>query len=108
VPYRFRFADGRVFAFAGMWDVWGEGKDKLVTCCLLTATPNEVVRPFHDRMPVIIPPDRYAEWLDPDTPVDRLAELLVPHPAEGMVANPANPAVNSPKNDGPECLVPAA
>ena len=55
-------------------------------------------------MPVILPRESYAEWLDPDTPERRLKELLVPFPAEAVRAREVGPAVSSPKNDGPECL----
>ncbi|QEL14815.1 SOS response-associated peptidase [Limnoglobus roseus] len=104
-PQRFTLKTGKPFAFAGLWDVWGEGKQKLVTCCLVTTEANAVVRPYHDRMPVIVPPESYAEWLAPETSMPQLTALLRPYPAEAMRSNEANPAVNSPKNDGPECLV---
>jgi putative SOS response-associated peptidase YedK len=78
--------------------------DRLRTCCLITTAANELVRPVHDRMPVIVPPAAYAEWLDPATPVARLNSLLVPYPAGLMRVTAASPAVNSPNNDGPECL----
>ena len=55
-------------------------------------------------MPVILPRESYAEWLDPETPVERLVEMRKPYPADEMQMTAANPAVNSPKNDGPECL----
>ena len=100
----FSLADGRVFAFAGLWDVWQGEEKKLVTTCMVTTTANDLVRPVHDRMPVIVPHDSYAEWLDPETPEKRLAELLRPYPAETMKMIEVGPAVNSPKNDGPECL----
>ena len=79
-------------------------KQKLLTCCLVTTTPNELVQPVHDRMPVIVPPASYCEWLDPDTPVGRLTALLRPYSAEEMQVAEVGPAVNSPRNDGPECL----
>jgi putative SOS response-associated peptidase YedK len=103
-PHRFTLATGEPFAFAGLWDVWGEGAEKLVTCCLITTAANDLVRPYHDRMPVIVPPEGYAAWLDPGTPQEGLTALLKPYPAEAMRVAEASPAVNSPRNDGPECL----
>ncbi len=103
-PQRFTLATGGPFGFAGLWDVWGEGTANIVTCCLITTAANALVRPVHDRMPVIVPPESYAEWLEPDTPADRLATLLRPYPADQMRVTAANWAVNSPKNDGPELL----
>ena len=63
-PCHFTMKDGRPFAFAGLWDVWRGVAKPLLTCCLITTHANDLVRPVHDRMPVIVPPDRYAEWLD--------------------------------------------
>jgi putative SOS response-associated peptidase YedK len=100
----FTMRDGRLFAFAGLWDVWrGEGKP-LLTCCLITTHANDLVRPLHDRMPVIVPRESYDEWLDPATTEARLISLLRPYPADEMAVTEVGPAVNSPKNDGPECL----
>lgn len=104
LPKRFTLASGGPFGFAGVWDVWGGGRDRLTTCAVLTTAANALVRPVHGRMPVIVPPDRYAEWLDPATPPDRLAALLRPYPAGGMRVAAASPAVNSVRNDGPELL----
>ena len=104
LPKRFTLLSGEPFGFAGVWDVWGEGPEKIVTCAVITTEANELVRPVHDRMPVIVPPERYAEWLDPGTPVDRLTALLRPYPAAEMAVADASPAVNSVRNDGPELL----
>lgn len=60
--------------------------------------------PIHEQMPVLIPREKYAEWLDPGTTEDRLHALLQPMPADQMHVLEVGPAVNSPKNDGPECL----
>ncbi len=104
LPRRFTLASGEPFAFAGLWDVWKGRGETLLTCCLITTTANELVREVHDRMPAIVPRESYAEWLDPATPEDRLSEMLVSYPAEHMRVAAASAAVNSPKNDGPECL----
>jgi putative SOS response-associated peptidase YedK len=83
--HRFRFTDGRLFAFAGLWDCWqGDGGDALHSCCFITGKPNELVGKVHRRMPVILAPDDYGRWLDPDTPVGELKALLRPYPAHGM------------------------
>jgi putative SOS response-associated peptidase YedK len=100
----FALKSGGPFAFAGLWDVWrGDGKP-LLTGCLITTHANDLVRPIHDRMPVIVPPGSYGEWLDPGTTEARLVSLLKPYPADEMRVVEVGPAVNSPKNDGPECL----
>ena len=103
-PHRFTLKTGAPFGFAGLWDVWSSEKQKLVTCCMITTMANDLVKPLHDRMPVILPPEHYAEWLDPETPQKRLAALLQPYSADAMQVTEVGAAVNSPKNDGPECI----
>jgi len=107
-PYYVRMRDERLFAFAGLWDRW-ESPDKGVieTCTILTTVANAVLAPIHDRMPVILPPTKYAQWLDPALPnTDSLVPLLVPFPPEDMLALPVNPRVNSPTVDDEKCIAP--
>ena len=109
-PFHFSLWDGGPFAFAGIWESWqGAGWNTLETFAVLTTEANELVRPAHDRMPVIVLPGRYGLWLDPAVQdPGELAPLLRPYPADAMRAVPVGPRVNSPHNDGPECLEPAA
>jgi len=105
-PHFIHFTDARPFAFAGLWERWTKGgPEPLDTCTIITTSPNELIEDLHDRMPVILPADRYTEWLEP-SPLnpDRLQELLVPHPAEGMEAYPVSTFVNKPANEGSECI----
>jgi putative SOS response-associated peptidase YedK len=105
-PHYIHFSDGRVFAFAGLWERWTKGGgEPLDTCTIITTTPNDLIAGLHDRMPVILPPDQFAEWLEP-APLqpERLQELLVPHPADGMEAYPVSTYVNKPANDDSECV----
>lgn len=108
VPHHFRPRGGGLVAFAGLWDVWGRGADRLHTCCLLTTAAAAAVRPVHDRMPVVLPPDRWDRWLDPGTPPAEVAALLQPDPAADLEVVAVSPLVNSVRNDRPECLQPAA
>jgi putative SOS response-associated peptidase YedK len=94
--------DGRPFAFAGLWERWGQGEDRLESCTILTTKANRIVRPFHDRMPIVL--DDYDQWLDPAADPAALQNLLEPYPAEQMTVEPANPYVNNARNEGPECL----
>jgi putative SOS response-associated peptidase YedK len=105
-PYFIHFANARPFAFAGLWERWqGHGSEPLETCTIITTTPNELVAELHDRMPAILPPADFAEWLEPEPlAADRLQDLLRPHPAEGMEAYPVSIHVNSPRNDDPMCI----
>lgn len=106
-PYYFQRADGRPFGFAGIWESWrGEGR-VLETCALFTTSANETVAPIHDRMPVILAPADFATWLDPtNEDPQTLVSLLRPLPAAELTAQPVSPLVNSPRNDGPECIMP--
>jgi len=105
-PHFIHFADARVFAFAGLWERWSKSESgPLDTFTILTTTPNELVADLHDRMPVILPPASYAEWLEPrPLALDRLQKLLAPHPAESMEAYTVTTRVNRPANDDPECI----
>ncbi len=105
-PHFIHFADARPFAFAGLWERWHKGGcAPLETFTIITTTPNSVVAEIHDRMPVILRAETWDEWLAPaPLPDERLAELLAPHPPEGMEAYPVSRHVNSPRNDDPECI----
>jgi putative SOS response-associated peptidase YedK len=106
LPHYIHFVDGRPFAFAGLWERWSKGEaGPLDTCTIITTTPNDLIADLHDRMPVILPADRYGEWLEP-RPLgqERLQDLLAPHSPEGMEAYPVSTYVNKPANDGPECI----
>ena len=105
-PHYIHFEDGRAFAFAGLWERWHKGGDEpLDTCTIITTTPNDLVAGLHDRMPVILSPDVFTEWLAPEPLAsDRLQDLLAPHPAGKMEAYAVSTHVNKPTNDDPECI----
>lgn len=107
-PFYIRLGDQGPFAMAGLWDRWqGPEGTVIESCTILTTVPNELVRPIHDRMPVVLPPECFREWLDPIvTNAARLKPLLGPYPASQMVAYPVSTQVNSPANDGPACIEP--
>ena len=89
-PYLFTVEDAELFAFAGIWDTWQE----LQTCAILTTTPNELVAPVHDRMPVILRREDVDEWLDAICMTSGgLEAMLQPYPAERMAATPADNAL---------------
>jgi putative SOS response-associated peptidase YedK len=104
-PYFVGLQDDRPFGLAGLWERWEKHGGPVESCTILTTDANELMRPIHERMPVIVPPDQYGLWLDPrfeDT--KRLAKLLQPFPAEGMLAYPVSTLVNNAKNDVPQCV----
>ena len=109
-PHFIALEDRALFAFAGLWEHW-EGSDgsELDSCAILTTEPNALCATIHNRMPVILPAAAYDLWLDPN--VQRAAEvqpLLGPFPAEQMTAYAVSTHVNSPRNDDPKCIAPAA
>lgn len=105
-PYYFRFKDGRPFAFAGLWERWQDSNSETVeSCTLLTTEANELMRPIHDRMPVILDSKYYDLWLNPEVEKRELLEpLLHPYPTEEMTAYPVSQTVNKPSNDSAECI----
>ena len=107
-PMYIRMKDGLPFAFAGLWERWRSPNGSTVdSCTILTTDPNELMRPIHNRMPVILPPEAYELWLDPavQTP-GPLLQLLRAYPVEEMEAYPVSPRVNNPANDDPLCIEP--
>jgi putative SOS response-associated peptidase YedK len=108
-PFSFRLWDNRPFAFAGLWERWTGDENPVESCTIVTTEANDLVRPVHDRMPVILPVRYHAAWLDPDVrDADRLRTLLRPFPAEEMTALPVGAHVNNARHDDPRCLEPLA
>ena len=108
-PYFVHMKKGQPFAFAGLWDEWRAADgSQLLTCSIITTSPNALMSPIHDRMPVILQPADYGEWLDeaPRAP-DSLQHLIAAFPADLMEAYPVSALVNSPSNDRAELLQPA-
>ena len=94
-------ASGEGMAFAGIWENWrGEGDEVVRTFAIVTTDANAPMRTVHDRMPVILAPDGWAEWLEGDDP----AHLMRPAPDDLLRFWPVSRAVNSPRNNGPELL----
>jgi putative SOS response-associated peptidase YedK len=109
-PFYIRLGDEKPFAFAGLWEHW-EGPDETTidSCTVLTTEPNDLIRLLHNRMPVILAPSDYDLWLDPGVQeAELLQPLLRPYPSENMIAYPISTWVNSPRNEGPQCIEPLA
>lgn len=107
-PYFIRRKDGGLFALAGLWERWqpeGEG-EPLRTCVVITTTPNELMAPLHDRMPVILSREAEDIWLDGRAPLELLPSLLVPCPDQELEAYPVSTRVNRPGYDDPDCIEP--
>lgn len=88
--YRIRRPDHGLFAFAGLWERWmGADGSELESAAIITTAANRAIAAVHDRMPVVIPPERHAIWLDSDNvPAGEAAGLLVPAPEDFFLAEP--------------------
>jgi putative SOS response-associated peptidase YedK len=106
-PFYIHRQDDEPFAFAGLWEYWEGADGALETCTIITTEANELVSPIHERMPVIIAPDDYAQWLDPTTKqATPLQELLQPYDSDALEAYPVSHAVNNARNESPKCIAP--
>jgi putative SOS response-associated peptidase YedK len=105
-PYRFRREDLEPFAFAGLWEYAKIADKPILSAAIIVGEPNPLAAAVHDRMPVILDPEDYDRWLDPDSSPEDLRALLKPYPADRMRAEAVNRAVNSVKNDTEECIEP--
>ena len=107
-PWHVGMADGAVFALGGVWEYWAkEGAEPIVSCAVIVTDANELMKPIHERMPVIIAPEDYARWLDADVQDPaQIGTLLSPFPADRMRAYPVSTLVNNAKNEGPELVRP--
>lgn len=94
------------FAFAGLWDNWKSPEGKIIyTCTIITTTPNELIAPIHNRMPVILQKQFIDFWLDSSYQKEtELINILKPYPHDEMAAHEVSKLVNSPKNDNPDCI----
>ena len=87
VPYEFT-VDGKMpYAYAGLWESWGEDLGAFESCTMITTEPNELAARVHNRMPVILDQTDYDLWLDPKAERNDLLNLLIPFDARRMEAN---------------------
>lgn len=106
-PYFFRRAGGGPWAYAALWDRWDGPDGPVETVAVLTVPANELVRPFHDRMPAVVPEEHFAAWLDPsETRPGKVLPLLIPYPAGRMECWAVSDRVNSAAADDAELLRP--
>ncbi len=106
-PYYIRPAGNEIFGLAGITELWNGPDGAVRTVSLITTVPNELMRTIHDRMPVIVPAEDYAAWMDPtNVNVVDLAKFIRPYPSEHMLAHQVSKRVNTPKNDDAELIEP--
>ncbi|MBA4422058.1 MAG: hypothetical protein C0390_03015 [Syntrophus sp. (in: bacteria)] len=92
IPLRFTLKSGQPFGFAGLYETWiSPEKEPVHTCTIITTQSNELIRPIHDRMPVIVPKDREAFWIDPDNRHQKeLLLTLKPYSSDEMRVSEAD------------------
>ncbi len=107
-PMRFMLKGSEPFAFAGLWDRWKKPDgNELRTYTIITTQANELIKPVHDRMPVILNREAEDNWLNPEwKDSQKLGGLLKPFAADQMESYYVSPMVNSPKNDLIQCIQP--
>ena len=110
LPYHIHQLDDSPFAFAGLWDEWeGPVDEPIQSCTIITTGANKLLRPLHERMPVILNRTDYDQWLDPQAKPAALQALLQPLPEDALEMYPVNPKiVNSGRIDCAECVLPWA
>ncbi len=108
VPFLFRLADEKPFAFAGLWESWKSPADEWInSCTIITTSANDLVSRYHERMPVILDKTTMWAWLDPQAKMPALQSLLTPYPPEKMASRQVSSLVNSPALDTPQLIEPA-
>ena len=108
-PMRIVLKSGEPFAFAGLWESWRDPQGETIrSCTIVTTEANDLLRPIHERMPVILPRELEEFWLDGDV-IDSaaLTDVLAPYPEDPMEAFEVSTLVNKATNNGPELIVPA-
>lgn len=104
-PMHIHLKSGKVMTFAGLWESWKDAEEKEIrTFTIVTTTPNTLMAPIHDRMPVIISPELRADWLDIELPAEEVQQLVRPYLEGALEADRVSTKVNSPRNEGPELL----
>lgn len=111
-PFFIRPRDGGILAMAGLYEIWRDDSQDgdeawLWTCTVLTTSAEDSLGQIHDRMPLLVERDEYADWLDPRlSDSERLRELLVPAAPGRLEAYPVSTEVNNVRNNGPALVEP--
>ncbi len=106
IPKYINLKSRELFGMAGIWAEWNSDGQSIQTFSIVTTEANDLIGKVHHRMPVILNPENYSNWLDPTASSSQLKSLLVPFPSEKMNVRSISKAVNSAKNDSPDCLNP--
>ncbi|SMF58436.1 SOS response-associated peptidase [Pseudogulbenkiania subflava] len=107
-PWFITDAEGDGLGFAGLWERWTDPAtaEAIDSCTIIVGPANDLVRPIHDRLACILPPEHYRDWLDPEAPGPFLQSLLTPCPSERLRMWPVSARVGNPRHDGPDLVEP--
>jgi putative SOS response-associated peptidase YedK len=110
-PYAIGLKSGGLMALAGLWESWHSNPsgERVRSFAIVTTEPNDLCAQLHNRMPVVLAPEAWPQWLGEEAADEaQLKSLLVPYPSEGMVAWPVSQRVGSVKNNDPSLIEPIA
>lgn len=107
-PWYYYDSKGQPLALAGLWERWEHGNQILETCTVIVCPANELARPVHDRMPVVIGEGDWATWLDPKLQTEEAKSMLNSCPSHWLAAHPVSRAVSYARSEGPELIRPLA
>jgi putative SOS response-associated peptidase YedK len=106
-PVFITLPDGEPFGFAGLWEIWddkGKAEEPLYTCTIITTEAGSVMKDIHHRMPVILKPEAFKDWIKADTPLETLKEIISTHTHKDLVFRPVSKAVNSVQNNSADLI----
>jgi len=106
-PVFITLPDGGPFGFAGLWEVWdnkGQADNPLYTCTIITTEASPALKGIHHRMPVILKPEAFEDWVDADTPVDALKTIISSQTCKDLVFRPVSRAVNATRNNSADLI----
>lgn len=105
-PYYIHSKDGKPFGIAGLWERWESEEGKIIdSCTLLTTDANALMKPIHNRMPVILSKSQFSTWLDIENQnTENLQKLLHPYQDDNLESFPVSTFVNNPRNEGVDCV----
>lgn len=104
-PYRFSREDEEVFAFAGVWDCWKKDQRQIESCSIITKEADQFMKPYHDRMPVILSEENRSKWLE-DIALNDVMDIVHQDQKIPLKTYEISTMVNSPANDSEEILNP--
>ena len=105
-PFYIFLKNRKIFSFAGIWERWkSPAGEEIKSCSIITTTPNDKIREFHPRMPVILSQKNESKWLSDQIP-EELQKMLIPYPADETDSHKVSRIVNSVDNNSRNLILP--